>query len=145
MQRKSHPKSILSSCAIELLIGPADPRRSTAVKDHKRRLKSNIAEDIDTQSTAALDSSEASGAGSRDLSVVDVSWGDGELAASDAKGEAGDGRAAGEGVAAVVAVVGGPGDLSVVGRHDGAGQVQESSAGVGDVCDRGCDPFAGSN
>lgn len=64
---------------------------------------------------------------------------------ADAERDAGQGRGAGEDVAAVGGAVAGVGDLAVVGGDDVGGEVEEGGAGVGDGVDGGAGEGAGAD
>jgi hypothetical protein len=98
-------------------------------EDNKHGLEENVTEDGDTGTGAGLETSVALGAG--DLSVVDVAAGDGELAATDDGGEAGESGGAGENVTTLAVGVLGTGDLGVVGVDDVVGEEHEGGSGVG--------------
>lgn len=108
-----------------------------AIEDDQSSLEGNVAKDVDTDTGAALDAAEASGATRGDGAVVDDLAGDGDAGGADAEGECWRGGAAGEHVAAVRVAVLGAADLLVVGADDGSGEVQQGRASVSDAVDRG--------
>lgn len=100
------------------------------VKDGVNSLEENVAKDGELQAVVGLDAAEALGA-TRGREV-DVATGDDEGLAVDGDVEVGQLGAAGEDVAALVAVVRGARDARVVVVDDVVGEEHERGAGVGD-------------
>ena len=117
---------------------------SVSVLEHDELgLEEGVAVDGEPDARVALDAAEAGAAG--DGGVLDVGSGHDGLVAADAQGDAGEGGRARVGVAALGAVVFGARDLGVVGTHDGAGQVEQRGAGVGDGVDGAGDEGAAAD
>lgn len=101
------------------------------------RLEGNVAEDVDADARAGLQSAEAGGAAIGDGSVVDEGSRNGDARRADAESEGGEGGGAGVDVTAIGVAVGGAGDLGVVCLHNGGGEVQEGGTGVSNASDAG--------
>lgn len=84
-------------CPLKRLGCPSEAVVAT-VKHHKGRLESDITKDVDSNTIAALQTTEASCARVISRSIVQVSSGDGDGGARNAKGEAGKLGAAVKGV-----------------------------------------------
>lgn len=108
-----------------------------SIKDNKGSLEGNITKDVDTDTRAALETTEAAGGAGGDGTKVEVVTGDNDAGGADTKSEVGQGPAAGEDVAAGRGAVGGARDLGPVGADDGGGEVEQGGAGVGDAVQGG--------
>ena len=120
-------------------------RSLRAVENSKDGLEEDVTEDGETDAGVGLDTTEA--LGRADVCEVDVGAWDGEGVSTDGDVEVGELSAASEDVSALCAVVGGTGDLGVVGGDDGRRQVQESGSGVrnGVTNSRGANSGASTN
>lgn len=115
---------------MRLLLREAQSRRALGlVENSKDALEEDVAEDVEANAGVGLDAAEALRA--RDRRKVHVAARDRENLATDRDVEVGECGAAAEDVTTLCAVVGGAGNLLVVGGHDGRGQVEERGAGVG--------------
>ena len=125
----------LSIGRLEALRSPAEAGGGAAVEDDESSLERNIAEDVDADGAAVLETTEAGRAALGDRAVVDVRSGDGDARAADAESEAGEGARAGEDIAAISIAVGRTGNLLVVGLDDAEGEVEQGGAGIGNARD----------
>lgn len=121
------------------LVRKPNLRLVTRIKHRKCRLERHATPDIHAQTRTALDPTIAALRSAGQRAIVDVLAGDVELSSPNGEGECRKSGRAGEGVAAAGAACGGggTGDLAVVGRDDGRGQVDEGGARVGDAVDGG--------
>lgn len=146
-------------------LGEAQLGRAGALEDDELGLEEDVAVDGEADAGVGLDAAEAGylchitsaslsfpvrpkrGGGGRSRSggltrragrdgrVVHEGARDDGAVGADAERDAGQGRGAGEDVAAVGGAVAGVEDLAVVGGDDGGGEVEEGGAGVGDGVD----------
>lgn len=117
------------------MVGETEPGGAGTVEDNVLALQEDVAEDVEANAVARLDTTEASGATGLDGRVVDVLSRDALLDAVEDEGEVGEGGRAGEDVAAVGGAVGGTRDLGVVGLYDRVREVEKGGTGVGDAVD----------
>ena len=117
-----------------LLVRKTEPGRAGAlVEDDVLRLEEDITVDGEADLRVALDASKALLTGRVHRSVVDVAARNDGIVAADSEGEVGEGGAAVEDIASLLGIVGGAGDLLVVGVDDRVIDEHERGARIGDT------------
>lgn len=123
--------------ALRLLPEP-DPRgRLRLIEYDVLALQEDVSKDRKRKTRVHLDAAIARCAGSVRRCVVDVRARNSVQLAADDERERRQCGGAGKDVAAVCCAVGGTGHSGVVGADNGAGQIEQRGAGVGDAVDAG--------
>lgn len=107
-------------------------RAAIVIEHHKLALKEDVTEDIEADTTAALNASEASRPAVVDRRVVDIRAGDSGLVVTNLEAYVGQSDAAGVGIPSLLLVVPRAINAPVVVRHDGVIDKEQRGSSISD-------------